>query len=164
MVGSRAMPAPLCPCSSGAAYRDCCAPFHRGAEPPTPQALVRSRYAAFALGEIDYLYRTLHGDHPDRLRHGRDHVLAALRAASSTFRYLGLALWDERDADADGVAHVLYRARLFRRGADVSFVELADFAREADGWRYLAGVTVDAAKVDDEPTARSIDGFRAARR
>ncbi|HWU20322.1 MAG TPA: YchJ family metal-binding protein [Nocardioides sp.] len=50
-----------CPCGSGTAYDACCGPLHRGArEAATAEELMRSRYAAYALGEVDYVFRTWH--------------------------------------------------------------------------------------------------------
>jgi SEC-C motif domain protein len=50
-----------CPCGSGEAYDDCCGRFHRGpASAPTADALMRSRYSAFAVGDIGYLWETWH--------------------------------------------------------------------------------------------------------
>lgn len=45
-----------CPCGSGEAYAQCCQPIHVGDKPAaTPEALMRSRYTAFALGFSEYL-------------------------------------------------------------------------------------------------------------
>ena len=50
-----------CPCGSGLAYADCCEPYIRGtARPPDPEALMRSRYSAYTLHEMNYLADTLH--------------------------------------------------------------------------------------------------------
>jgi len=128
-----------CACGSGAAYAQCCAPFHRGErEAADARALMRSRYAAFVLKKVDYLWRTLHPDHEDRAR-PRNEVLAALREACSTHRYLGLSVVDSDGPDADGIARVLFAAKVFRVGRDLSFIELSQFARDDTGWRYLAG-------------------------
>jgi len=60
-------PPRACPCWSGRTYDACCAPYHRGErEAPDPVSLMRSRYAAFALGEAEYLVRTLAEGHPDQ--------------------------------------------------------------------------------------------------
>ena len=49
-----------CPCYSNKSYGDCCEPFHKKAlHAPTAEALMRARYSAYALGEIDYLIITL---------------------------------------------------------------------------------------------------------
>ena len=44
-----------CPCGSGHPYIDCCDPIHRGAVAAHPEALMRSRYAAHALNNLDYI-------------------------------------------------------------------------------------------------------------
>jgi SEC-C motif-containing protein len=39
----------LCPCGSGADYSGCCEPLHHGSPAVTAEALMRSRFSAFAL-------------------------------------------------------------------------------------------------------------------
>ena len=49
----------LCPCCSGKLYEECCEPFHSKKEfPKTAEELMRSRYAAFAIPNGDYLWET----------------------------------------------------------------------------------------------------------
>ncbi len=49
----------LCPCCSNLPYSNCCEPFHTNqAIPANPEALMRSRYGAYALYLIDYLIAT----------------------------------------------------------------------------------------------------------
>lgn len=50
--------ASFCPCQSGLPYAKCCGPYHRGEAAPTAEALMRSRYSAFALGLGDYILET----------------------------------------------------------------------------------------------------------
>lgn len=48
-----------CPCGLPAGYDECCGRFHRGAAAaPTAEALMRSRYSAFAVGDAAYLRDT----------------------------------------------------------------------------------------------------------
>jgi SEC-C motif-containing protein len=48
-----------CPCGLPAPYDACCGRFHRGdAVAPTAELLMRSRYAAFAVGDAAYLRAT----------------------------------------------------------------------------------------------------------
>ena len=59
------MPGPIsaldpCPCGSGTAYGGCCGPLHDGTPAPTAEALMRSRYSAYAVGDLDHLFRTWH--------------------------------------------------------------------------------------------------------
>ena len=47
-----------CPCGL-AEYQDCCQPLHLGVKKATTaEQLMRSRYSAFAKGEMDYIQRT----------------------------------------------------------------------------------------------------------
>ncbi len=50
-----------CPCLSGESYGACCGRLHRGEAPAaTAEALMRSRFSAFALGDAAYLLRSWH--------------------------------------------------------------------------------------------------------
>lgn len=60
-----------CPCGSGAPYAACCGPLHAGraaADPTatTAEALMRSRYSAYAVGDVDYLLASWHPAHRPR--------------------------------------------------------------------------------------------------
>jgi SEC-C motif-containing protein len=99
---------------------------------------MRSRFAAFATKNVDYLWRTLHPDHEDRAR-PREQVLAELRDACATHRYLALRVLDARDESAAHPARVLFAVRVFHKGRELSFFECSDFVREGRDWRYLTG-------------------------
>jgi SEC-C motif domain protein len=59
--GRPATSAGSCPCGSGADYAACCGPLHAGEQEATSAAqLVRSRYAAYVVGDAAYLTRTWH--------------------------------------------------------------------------------------------------------
>lgn len=50
-----------CYCDLAQAFDNCCEPFLQGKElAPDPVSLMRSRYSAFATGEVDYLKQTWH--------------------------------------------------------------------------------------------------------
>ncbi len=50
-----------CPCGSGTAYGECCGGILSGQCPVrTPEQLMRSRYAAYVVKDVDYLVRTTH--------------------------------------------------------------------------------------------------------
>lgn len=49
----------ICPCCSGELYANCCQPFHsREKDAPTAEALMSSRFAAFAIPNGAYLMET----------------------------------------------------------------------------------------------------------
>ena len=52
------MSAQPCPCQSGLTYADCCRPLHQGTPAADAEKLMRSRYAAFVLQNIDYIVHT----------------------------------------------------------------------------------------------------------
>lgn len=54
------IPLMTCPCGLGGPYDECCGRFHKGGSVPTAELLMRSRYAAFAVGDRKYLLRTWH--------------------------------------------------------------------------------------------------------
>lgn len=54
-------PTDPCPCGTGLTYAGCCYPLHRGeSTAPTAEKLMRSRYSAFAVHDIDYLLSSWH--------------------------------------------------------------------------------------------------------
>jgi SEC-C motif-containing protein len=53
--------ASVCPCGSGEPYAACCGPLLRAeALAQTAEELMRSRYTAYALGDVAHLLRTWH--------------------------------------------------------------------------------------------------------
>jgi SEC-C motif-containing protein len=102
---------------------------------------MRSRYAAFALGLGPYLYQTLAAGHPDRAEPEAAFVRRLAGGPAVRFvRYVGLSvLYESADGDA---GEVLFYARIFEKGRNVSFAELSAFAREGGAWRYESGVLV----------------------
>lgn len=115
---------------------------------------MRSRFAAFARGDAEYLWRTLHPDHEERAL-PKDAVVRALKAASRTMKYMRLTILEAKDA------RVLFLAGVFEKGKDRSFVEVSSFARDGAGWRYLAGESRGAGEVG-ELGALTVDSFTNA--
>lgn len=118
----------LCPCGTGRAYVQCCQPFHDGAQhAPTAEALMRSRYTAFALGKADYLVRSWHpSTRPGTVQTGGVTWvrLEVLSASGGLF-------------ETEGV--VEFRAH---HEAGV-MAERSRFVREDGRWYYLDGVAAD---------------------
>jgi SEC-C motif-containing protein len=137
------MKPPVCPCGSGLRFTACCKRLHAGTvEADSAEALMRSRFAAYAVADVDYLWRTLHPDHVDKAR-PRDEVVAALRSWCRQARFPGLQILEVTSPDGDGpdagTARVLFRARVFVGSRDCTFVECSSFRHDGVGWRYLEG-------------------------
>jgi SEC-C motif domain protein len=117
-----------CPCGWGASYDECCGRLHRGEAAPTAEALMRSRYSAFAVRDAAYLSRTWHSTTRPRglsLDHSRRwiglHVLGTARGGllDTDGEVEFVARWE----DADGS-----RGRQHERSS---------FVREQGRWVYL---------------------------
>ncbi len=118
-----------CPCHSGKEYVDCCAPYHKGEPAPTPLALMRSRYSAYALGNVDYIIATTHSENPDRIREGAKWEAQIEQFCNST-PFTGLIILK---AEGDTVT---FRAEL----GTYAFTEKSVFAKENGFWRYLKAI------------------------
>jgi len=141
-----------CPCCSGLPYARCCGPYHRGErEAPDAPSLMRSRFAAYARKEAAYVYRTLHPEHEDRKR-AETEIMREIRDATSTLKFLRLAVLASDGPDEQGQARVLFYARVFEKGQNRSFLELSLFRHDGTGWRYLRGRQLAASKVEDPET------------
>ena len=47
-----------CYCGKHLSYKECCKHFHDGTLAPTPEALMRSRFSAFATANVPYIMKT----------------------------------------------------------------------------------------------------------
>ncbi len=119
------------PCdSSNKGYADCCGRYLDGGEvAPTAEALMRSRYTAYALGREDYLLATWH--HSTRP--------ASLELASEPHgKWLGLEVRRHEQLKPDH-AVVEFVARYKVGGRAHRLHEISRFVREAGQWFYVDG-------------------------
>lgn len=118
--------------------------------------MVRARFAAFALGDGAFLWRTLDPDHALRAE-PEDRTVRSLSRAHQELRYRDVEV---RDDAVDGErGEALFRANIFQRGKDRSFVERSRFTWRG-GWRYLDGDLVRLGEPGaDAPT---LEAFRRA--
>ena len=120
--------APPCPCGSGATYDECCGPVVRNERPPdTAEALMRSRFSAYALGDVDHVFRSWHPTtRPDDL------------SELPQLDWLELEILDVVDGSpSDDTGVVEFRAR----HAGGVMHERSRFVRRAGRWVYLDGET-----------------------
>ena len=119
-----------CPCGSGLAYGACCGAFHAGAAAPTAEALMRSRFSAFARRDAAYLMRTSHPS--DRARARPGDLRAAFAMEWTRLEVVGTARGGVDDAE--GV--VRFRAH-WRQGEKTGVLEeTSRFSRDHGEWVY----------------------------
>ncbi len=126
-----------CSCDSGEKYERCCRLLHRGARAETPERLMRSRFAAYAFGKVDYILETTHPFGP-RWRSDREAWANDVFEFSRRTRFIGLEIL-EVGLDPCGDPFVTFRATLKQGRQDASFVERSLFRMHDGRWRYLDG-------------------------
>jgi len=140
------MPA-ICPCGSGAYLDDCCGRFHAGAVAPCAERLMRSRYSAYVLGDIDYLVRTTLPAQQAALDR------AAMTQWSLTSTWLGLQVEaSEVFGGKPEHAFVSFTARWHDETGEHAQHERSAFVQHNGQWYYLdAGVPLRAGRNDPCP-------------
>jgi SEC-C motif-containing protein len=119
-----------CLCHSGKEYADCCKPYHEGVAAPTALALMRSRYSAYALHNIDYVMRTTHQAYRKKGAQWRKD----LEQFSKTTQFIGLEILEDLPGEKE--SFVTFRALLEQGGNDLSFTEKSRFLKEKGAWYY----------------------------
>ena len=118
-----------CPCESGKPYSTCCQPYHQGLAAPTAQALMRSRYTAFALGLENYLLATWHPN---------TRPTALNLADDPPTKWLGLQVKHSANTEPTK-ATVEFVARYKIAGKAYRLHELSQFIHLENRWYYLTG-------------------------
>ena len=132
-------PTATCPCGSGEPFGRCCLPLHQGErQAGTAEELMRSRYSAYAVENLDYVWQTWHPrTRPTEL------------APENGLTWTGLEIIDTVDGLAgDDSGEVEFRAhyqqsrRSGRSAPDVAggtLHERSRFAVRARRWFYVDG-------------------------
>lgn len=127
-------PIDACPCGSGAQFGRCCLPLHRGeSQAATAEQLMRSRYSAYAVGDLDYVWQTWHPKtRPDAL------------TPTDGLTWIGLEIVDTVDGQpGEDTGEVEFRAR-YRQGQQPGTLhERSRFAVRAHRWFYRDGEIFD---------------------
>jgi len=120
-----------CPCGSGLSYEACCGPIIAGAPAPTAEALMRSRYSAYAKHEIAHLERSLSA------AERKDFAAEEAKRWSESSEWLGLTIMrTEKGGVNDTEGLVEFSAKYRVEGKDQEHVETAVFGREEGQWVY----------------------------
>lgn len=119
-----------CPCRSGDLLTNCCGPVLAQERPArTAEALMRSRYTAFVVGDVDHLLRTWH---PERRPPGIDLDDTVDWRSLQIVDRVGGGLLDDR-------GEVEFMARFRTRGAAGLLHERSRFVRLDGFWLYVDG-------------------------
>ena len=112
-----------CPCGTGQSFGACCLPLHTGErQADTAEQLMRSRYSAYAVDDVDYLWRTWH----PRTR-------PAELIPNTGLRWTRLEMVDVADDEVE------FRAYYRQDGQPGTLHERSRFAMRARRWFYVDG-------------------------
>jgi len=124
-----------CPCASGKPFSFCCEPAIEGYKSAsTAEALMRSRYTAFALGMVDYLINTTASCH----RNPDDAEILTEQMQATTWTGLEIISTSGGQADDDeGVVEFIASFEAADEAAELH--ETSNFRREQGQWVYVDG-------------------------
>jgi SEC-C motif-containing protein len=127
-----------CPCCSGKEYGECCGPYISGEKhAPTPEALMRSRYSAFALEEVDYVL----GTHDPATRSEVDPE--EVQAWSEQSEWTGLNILKTTGSEEDEKGEVEFVAHYFLKNKEQRHHERAQFTKKDGRWFFTDGEFVN---------------------
>ncbi len=137
-----------CFCGSGRPFAECCQPYIKGEKPaPTAEALMRSRYSAYASAAYDYLTAT---DHPDT-RENYEH-----QANADVISWQGLqVLASEKGGADDDEGWVTFIASYTVSGVPHSIEEKSHFRRQDGRWFYYDGKARQAPRRSSDKVGRN---------
>ncbi|MGI9824860.1 YchJ family protein [Agromyces sp. Marseille-Q5079] len=120
-----------CPCTSGLTFGECCGRWLAGGETaPTAQQLMRSRFTAFAVGDVGHLLATWHPS-----------TRPADLELDPTIRWLRLDIErTERGGPLDRSGIVEFTAHYRHDGERGAQHETSRFTREGGAWFYVDAV------------------------
>ena len=128
-----------CPCGSGNSYATCCEPIIIGKKnAPTAESLMRSRYVAFTLANVDYLMLSHHSS----LRPNKERKSIAKWAKS--VKWIGLTILNSQDGQQTDIrGTVEFKALYIEDGVLSHIHENSLFQRENEKWVYVSGQMLD---------------------
>lgn len=125
-----------CTCDSNQNVSECCVSILNGnRDPETALELMRSRYVAFTLADIDYLMRS----HHSKTRPVKEKK--SIQKWAKSVKWMGLTILKTIDGKTnDDTGIVEFRALFMENGEINSIHEVSMFERENGSWVYVSGI------------------------
>jgi len=122
-----------CPCNSGLDMDACCLPLIKGSvEASSAEALMRSRYTAYVLGEFDYIERTCDPETAEEFNR------MDIERCHSDIKWTGLSVREVKggkEGDTEGTVDFSFSYQY--KGQNNAQREIASFRRAGDRWFYV---------------------------
>ena len=136
-----------CPCGSGLTYGECCQPYITGEKnPPTAEALMRSRYTAYVEHAINYIITTCTQNRKETIDPEET------RRWSENSTWLGLKIIStEKGGENDTEGKVEFEALYETNGEKDNHHETARFKKKHGRWLYESGTMTEETVVRATP-------------
>ena len=125
----------LCPCASGKNFGECCGPVLAGKrKPATAAELMRARYSAYAVCDVDFLFKS---SGPE-VQAEFDKKTTREWSESATWQGLDI-LGTEKGGEGDEEGYVAFVAHYAANGQPCQHRETSYFKRIDGDWRFIDG-------------------------
>ncbi len=135
-----------CPCCSEKSFGECCQPILKGRErAETAEDLLRARYTAFVVGEVDFIVSSHHSK--TKAEVNRDEI--AKWSKDSEWEGLKI-LQKEAGTASDSTGTLIFHAKYKQEGKTQDHYEKSFFEKEQGEWNFL-----DAQGIQTGPYVRT---------
>ncbi|MGD9591359.1 MAG: YchJ family protein [Candidatus Berkiella sp.] len=128
-----------CPCGQQLPFEACCQKYINGENAPTPETLMRSRYSAYVMSEVDYIANTMQGEPL------KDFDKSDTKAWLNDVKWLGLKVIQAKQK-SDKLGYVSFEARYHYQGKDLAICEKSEFHKIDNKWVYVGGKALNPNK------------------
>ena len=126
-----------CPCCSGKEFSACCEPLLKGAAAASPEAVMRARYTAYAMGDIDFLRDSSCGPAL------KEFDYATVKQWAENSEWLGLEIMStEAGGPEDTEGSVEFTARYKVKDHEYVHHERSIFKKVGGVWKFADGKVI----------------------
>jgi len=134
-----------CHCGSEILFEECCQPYLKGRRPDTAEKLMRSRFSAYVLTDIDYLQKT-----HDRSTMGNFDFIGTKEWAEQTrWSHLEI-LGTEKGLDEDDTGVVEFKAHFKTKDGEDFHHEVSQFTKKNGTWYFSKGKSPNIKQIRHE--------------
>ncbi|HET7317927.1 MAG TPA: YchJ family protein [Nitrospirota bacterium] len=125
----------VCPCGSTMEYAECCRPLISGEKrAETAEQVMRARYSAYVMKEMEYLRTSLHPDHRS------DYDEKGSRAWAERTAWHGIEIHDTvKGGPDDSEGQVEFTASFTENGIRQEYRERSTFRKDHGIWYFETG-------------------------
>lgn len=124
-----------CPCGNPLSFENCCGKYISGkAFPETTEQLMRSRYTAYTICDVDYIKETLAPESQ------HDFDIANTKRWAKQSKWLGLKIHNATGGPNDNKGTVEFTATYREKNETLEHHETSQFRKDSKGrWLFLSG-------------------------